>query len=448
MKSGQRSHPPSLQPVPEWPAASEKGTREGMDVVRPRKPRWRRRAIMLGGAVLLLVGITAAVSRLGPAAISIDKASTWSDAVKRGSMVRQVRGTGTLIPEDIRWATAASPGRIERIALLPGVAVKPDTILVELSNPELEQTVLELDSQASAAGAQREKLRLQLENDRLALASTIATLRSEATVARIEAAGDEALHAAGNGPELNAKRSRAKADELGNRIELEEKRLETLSQSVRAQLVVQDAETARIRAMQMLRRQQLEGLKVRAGIAGVLQRLGDEQPLRIGQHVAAGAPLARIANQSRLKAEIKIAETQAKDVQLGQAAAVDTRNGIIAGKVARIDPAVSNGTVTVDVALQGELPAGARPDLTVDGTITLERLEGVLYVGRPVGVQAEGPARLFKLVEGGAAAVRIPVRLGRSSVDTIEVLEGLGAGDQIIVSDMSQWDSHDRVRLN
>jgi HlyD family secretion protein len=261
--SGQRSNAPSLLPVTGWPAAPA-GDSGGMDVPRPRQPRWRRRAVGLAATTLLLVGATFALARLRPAAPSVDKASVWSDTVKRGSMVRQVRGTGTLVAEDVRWVTAPSTGRVERIALLPGVAVKPETVLVELSNPELQQTVLELDSQSQAAGAQREKLRLQLENERLALASVVATLRSELTVARIEADGDEKLHAAGNGPDLNAKRSRARATELENRIELEEKRLDTLTQSARAQLVVQDAETARVRALQRLRRGQFAGLEVRA----------------------------------------------------------------------------------------------------------------------------------------------------------------------------------------
>jgi HlyD family secretion protein len=415
-----------------------------MDVPLPRRPRWLRwrwplLAVLGAGSALLVL------ARLQPAAPAVARAAIWTDTVKRGAMVRQVRGTGTLIPEDIRWVTAASPGRVERILLMPGVAVRPDTVLVELSNPELEQTVLELTSQVAAASAQREKLRLQLESEQLALRSAIASLKSEATVARIEADGDESLFRSGNGPDLNARRSRAKATELANRIELEETRLSTLAEAAKAQLVVQDADTARIRALQRLRHSELEGLKVRAAISGVLQRLGDEQPLRIGQHVDAGAPLARIANQTRLKAEVKIAETQAKDVQLGQAASIDTRNGVVAGKVTRVDPAVQNGTVTVDVAL-GELPAGARPDLTVDGTITLERLDDVLYVSRPVGAQSEGPARLFKLVDGGSA-VRVGVRLGRSSVDTLEIREGLSAGDQIIVSDMSQWDAHSRIRI-
>jgi HlyD family secretion protein len=443
MTPGPRPTSPTLAPVPEWAAPVS-----GMDVARPRRSPWRRRVAWLGVTVVVGAGATIGLRRLKPAAPSIEKASVWPDVVKRGPMVRQVRGAGTLVAEDVRWVTAASAGRVERIALLPGVAVQPDTVIVELSNPELQQTVLELDSQTQAAGAQREKLRLQLENDRLAQASAVASLRSELTVARIEAEGDEKLHADGNGPDLNAKRSRAKADQLGQRIEVEDQRLTTLAQSARAQLTVQDAEAARIRALQHLRRDQLSGLQVRAGIAGVLQRLGDEQPLRIGQHVAAGAPLARIANQTRLKAEVKIAETQAKDVQLGQAAAIDTRNGVVAGHVARIDPAVQNGTVTVDVALDGPLPAGARPDLSVDGTITLERLENVLHVGRPVGVQADGPARLFKLIDGGAGAIRVPVRVGRTSVDTIEVIDGLAAGDQIIVSDMLQWDAHDRLRIN
>jgi HlyD family secretion protein len=420
-----------------------------MDVALPPRARWPRRLVLGAGALLLLTAAAIGITRLKPAAPAVEKGAVWSDTVKRGTMMREVRGTGTLVPEDVRWVTAAVAGRVERIPLLPGVAVTPDTVLVELSNPELDQTVLELDSQAQAAAAEREKLRLQLESDALSLQSLIAGLKSEATVAAIEADGDEELRRSGNGPALNAKRSRAKADELRNRITLEEARLATLVRSAKAQLEVHDADTARVRALQRLRRQQRDGLKVSAGIAGVLQRLGDEQqPLRVGQHVVAGAPLARIASQTRLKAEIKIAETQAKDVQLGQPATIDTRNGVIAGKVTRVDPAVQGGTVTVDVALEGALPPGARPDLTVDGTITLERLADVVYVGRPVGVLGEGPARLFKLTDGGAFAVQIPVRLGRGSVDTVEVREGLAPGDQVIVSDMSAWAGHDRVRLN
>jgi HlyD family secretion protein len=416
-----------------------------MDVPLPPRARWPRRLLLAGALVVLGLGAWA-LARLQPAAPTIERAAVWSDTVKRGAMVQKVRGTGALVPEEIRWVTAASPGRVERIALLPGVAVQADTILVELSNPELEQTVLELDSQARAAGAQREKLRLTQLNEQLALSSVIASLESDAAIARIEADGDEALFRSGNGPDLNARRSRAKASELTSRIQVEESRLATLVESAKAQLVVHDAETARVQALQRLRHRELDGLKVRAAIAGVLQRLGDEQPLRIGQHVAAGAPLARIANQTRLKAEVKIAETQAKDVQLGQPASIDTRNGVVQGRVTRIDPAVQNGTVTVDVALTGALPAGARPDLTVDGTITLQHLDDVVYVSRPVGSPAEGPAHVFKLVEGGFA-VRVPVLLGRGSVDTIEVREGLAAGDQIIVSDTSAFEAHARIRI-
>jgi HlyD family secretion protein len=265
---------------------------------------------------------------------------------------------------------------------------------------------------------------------------------------RIEAEGDEELSAKGYGPALVAKRSRARADQLTTLVSLQDKRSETLGRSGRAQVLVQRAEIAKIDAEAQLRRAQLGALKVRAGIDGVLQRLGDEQPLRVGQHVAVGAVLARIANQMRLKAEIKIPETQAKDVQLGQATAIDTLNGVIAGRVVRIDPAVQNGTVTVDVAPASALPAGARPDLSVDGTITLERIQDVLYLERPVGVPAGSSAGLFEVIDGGHAARRVPVRLGRSSVDTIEILAGLQVGDEVILSDTSPWDSYDRISLN
>lgn len=363
-------------------------------------------------------------------------------------MVRQVRGHGTLIPEEIRWVTATSPGRVERIALLPGVVVKAETVLLELGNPELGQAVRELEAQVEAAQAQLLRLRFQLESDALAQKSLVASLRSQLTVAGIDAEGDEELSAKGYGPALVAKRSRTRADELARLVSLQDQRIETLGQSGRAQLLVQQTEIARLKAQHRQRSAEVEGLKVRAGIDGVLQRLGDEQPLRVGQHVAVGAVLARIANQLKLKAEVRIPETQAKDIGLGQGAVIDTRNGVMAGHVARIDPAVQNGTVTVDVAPDGPLPAGARPDLSVDGTITLERIQNVLYVERPVGVPPESRAGLFKIVDGGRAAIRTPVRLGRSSIDTIEITEGLEVGDQLIISDTSPWDSHDRISLD
>jgi len=362
-------------------------------------------------------------------------------------MLREVRGNGTLVPEDIRWITATSPGRIERIPLLPGVTVTADTVLVELSNPELAQAAFDAESKVSAGEAGLEKLKVQLESERLTQESAVASLKSDFVLASIEADADEKLRQDGLVPGLVAKRSRARADELEARHKLEQERLAIQAKSAQAQLKVQEAELATLRKQCQLKQQQVEGLKVRAGFAGVLQRLGEDRPLQVGQQLSAGAAIARIADPTKLKAEIKVAETQAKDIQHGQAAAIDTRNGIIPGHVVRIDPAVQNGTVTVDVALDGDLPKGARPDLSVDGTITLERLEDVLYVGRPVQSQPDSKAALFRVVESGKAAVRVPVKLGRSSVSTVEIVQGLDVGDQVILSDMSQWDAHERVRL-
>lgn len=412
-----------------------------------KKRRQRRRWLLTGGAVAALALVTIGLSRLQPAAPAIEKSTVWTDTVKRGAMLREVRGNGTLVPEDIRWITATSPGRIERIPLLPGVTVTADTVLVELSNPELVQAAFEVKSKVSAGEAGMEKLKVQLESDRLTQESAVASLKSDLVLASIEADADEKLRQAGLVPELGAKRSRAKADELLARHALEQQRLAINAKSAQAQLKVQEAELAALRTQCQLRKQQVEGLKVRAGFAGVLQRLGDERPLQLGQQLNAGAAIARIADPSKLKAEIKVAETQAKDIQHGQPAVVDTRNGVIPGHVVRIDPAVQNGTVAVDVALDGPLPKGARPDLSVDGTIELERLQDVLYVGRPVQSQADSKTSLFRLADNGKAAVRVPVKLGRSSVSTVEVVEGLQVGEQVILSDMSQWDAHDRVRL-
>ncbi len=412
-----------------------------------KKRRQRRRWLLTAGAVAALALVTIGLSRLQPAAPAIEKSTVWTDTVKRGAMLREVRGNGTLVPEDIRWITATSPGRIERIPLLPGITVTADTVLVELSNPELVQAAFDAESKVSAGEAGMEKLKVQLESDRLTQESAIASLKSDLVLASIEADADEKLRQAGLVPELGAKRSRAKADELQARHALEQQRLAINAKSAQAQLKVQEAELAALRTQCQLRKQQVEGLKVRAGFAGVLQRLGDERPLQLGQQLTAGAAIARIADPSRLKAEIKVAETQAKDIQHGQPAVVDTRNGIIPGHVVRIDPAVQNGTVAVDVALDGPLPKGARPDLSVDGTIELERLQDVLYVGRPVQSQADSKTSLFRLADNGKAAVRVPVKLGRSSVSTVEVVEGLQVGEQVILSDMSQWDAHDRVRL-
>ncbi|MCI0541420.1 MAG: HlyD family efflux transporter periplasmic adaptor subunit [Verrucomicrobiales bacterium] len=375
------------------------------------------------------------------------EAAIFTDTVKRGEMLREVRGNGSLVPEEIRWVTATTPGRVEQILLLPGVTVKADTILVELSNPELEQTAFEVESQWHATEAQLERLKVQLESERLTQQSLIASLKSDLIQAKLEAEADANLLRDDLVPELAAKRSQARADELVARHELENARLEIAAKSRQAQVRVQEAEVEKLRKQYQLKLRQVEALKVRAGIDGVLQRIGNERALQVGQQIGAGASIALVANPAKLKAEIKIAETQARDVQHGQVAMIDTRNGVIPGRVVRIDPGVQNSTVTVDVELEGPLPKGARPDLSVDGTVTLERLNDVAYVGRPVNGQPDSLVKLFRVVEGGKIANRVQVKLGRSSVSSIEVIEGLEVGDQIILSDMSQWDSHEQVRL-
>jgi len=421
-----------------------------MDIARPdQSQRRRRRRLLLGATAVAVIGlITVGLSKLQPAAPSVEKGSIWMDTVKRGQMLRQVRGNGTLVPEQIQFVQADTDGRVERILILPGAEVKPDTMLLELSNPELKQAAFDAEWQLKAAEAQLIKLKVQLESDRLTQKAATATLKSDFEQAKLEAEADESLCKLGLVPILVAKRSRAKADDLGTRLEIEEERLRISVDSAKAQVAAQEADLEKAKALLTLKRKQVEGLQVRAGIAGVLQQIGDLTTLQVGQRVTPSATLAKIVQPTRLKAEIKIAETQAKDVLIGQVASIDTRNGIIPGKVIRVDPSVQNGTVTVDVGLEGALPKGARPDLSVDGTIELERLDDVLYVGRPVQGQAESTVGIFKLIDGGKGAVRVSVKLGRSSVSTIEIVQGLTVGDQVILSDMSTWDGHDRVKLN
>ncbi len=397
--------------------------------------------------VTLVALATVGLSRLKPAAPPVDKGAVYVDTVKRGEMVRKVPGNGTLIPEEIHWIPAITPGRVERILVLPGAKVRADEVLVELSNPEVEHAAFEVEWQVKGAEALAEKLRAQLSSERLTQEAESAQLNAERSVAELDAAADAELAKDGLVDKLSAKRSLTKAEQLQIRCDLQKKRLENGLESNRAQLAVQEAELSRLRALLELKRKNLAELKVRAGINGVLQRLGDREQLQVGQQIAPGANIARVANPSKLKAEIKVVETQAKDIQHGQLAYIDTRNGIVEGRVTRIDPAVQNGTVTVDIALEGTLPKGARPDLTVEGTIELERLENVMYVGRPVNGQADSKASIFQLIEGGKEATRVQVKFGRSSVSTIEVVSGLKEGDQVILSDMSQYDNHNRVRL-
>lgn len=415
-----------------------------MDIPRKTSYGRLRRALyaLIGAGVIAL--ITVGVSRLKPAAPSVDRATVWVDTVKRGPMLRQVRGLGTLVPEEIRWIPAITEGRVERRLVQPGAAVKADTVLLELSNPELEQAALEAEMQLKAAEAEYTNLRVQLESQLLTQRAQAATVQADYHQAKLQAETNEELAKNHLISDLTLKLSKVRAEELATRHEIEQKRLAISSESVKAQLAVQQARVEQLRALFQLRRSQVEALRVRAGVAGVLQQVLVE----VGQQVTPGTNLARVADPTRLKAEIRIAETQAKDIQIGQKASIDTRNGVVPGHVIRIDPAVQNGTVTVDVALDGPLPKGARPDLSVDGTIEIERLDDVIYVGRPAFGQERSTVGLFKLINGGKEAVRVQVKLGRSSVNTIEILEGLQPGDQVILSDMSAWDAFDRIRLN
>ena len=414
-----------------------------------QKRRRVRRWLLGGGAAAVLALVTLGLSRLQPAAPMVEKGSIFMDTVKRGEMLRQVRGNGTLIPEDIRWIPTVNAGRVERIVVLPGARVKRDTVLVELSNPEVEQAAFEAEWDLKGAKAELANLHAQLNSDRLTQKKAVATAEADYSSARLEFEVEDELSKSGIASQVTLKQAKTKADELAKLLEIEKERLGATDASEKAQLDVQEAKVSQLEATLELKRQQAGGLKIRAGMDGVLQRLGDmTNPLQLGQQLAAGAPVARVADPSKLKAAIKVAETQARDVQLDQVAEIDTRNGVVAGHVIRVDPAVENGTVTVDVALDGALPKGARPDLSVDGTIELERLENVLYVGRPVQGQSDSQVGIFKVVENGAAARRVPVKLGRSSVSTIEIEQGLKVGDQVILSDMSQWDAHERIRLN
>ena len=420
--------------------------RSMVDIQRPaRVARARRnRRIAIGAAVLLvLAGVTYGLSRLKPAAPTVDKATVWLDTVKRGPMVRQVRGLGTLVPEEIRWIPAATDGRVERIVVQPGTAVSADTVILVLSNPTQTQATLEAEQQLKAALAQLTSLRVQIQNAVLAQEAAATGVTADLRQATMQAESDAELGREGLVSPLTAKLSAVRAENLVTRNQIEQRRLTEMRGSVDAQLAVQQAEVDRLRALVGLRRSQVSQLQVRPGIAGMLQQV----PVEVGQQVGPGTNLARVANPQRLKAQLKIAETQAKDIVIGQVASIDTRNGLIPGRVARIDPAVQNGTVTVDVALEGELPRGARPDLSVDGTIELERLADILFVGRPAYGQEQSVISLFRVDPDGVTCVSTKVTVGRTSVNTIEVRAGLKAGDQVILSDMSQFDAFDRVKL-
>ncbi len=416
-----------------------------MDVPRPdvARKKKKKRLIIGGASVLALILVTVAISRLKPAAVSVDRAAVWVDTVKRGPMLRQVRGLGTLVPEDIRWIATSKEGRVEKIVVRPGAKVQPDSIILELSSPDLQQLALDAESAATTAEAELTTLKATLQRELLSQESTTAQVHSEYQQAKMEAETNESLKKNGLIADLAYKTSIIKRDELQNRDEIEDKRLVFAHDSIDPQLAAKQATVNQLIAAAKLKARDVEALHVKAGMEGVLQQL----PVEVGQRVTPGTNLARVADPKKLKAQIKIAETQAKDIQINQPASIDTRNGVVSGHVIRVDPAVEQGTVTVDVALDGALPKGARPDLSVDGTIELERLDNVLYVGRPAFAQDGATVGVFKLTSSGEA-IRTPVHFGRSSVNTIEILSGLNAGDSVILSDTSAYDSHDRIRLN
>ena len=416
-----------------------------MDIARPDLARKKklRQSLYAACAVVVVALITVGVSRLEPAAPRVDADTVFLDTVQRGPMVRNVRGTGTLVPEEVRWLPATTDGNVERIVIRPGAAVTPDTVVVELSNPELEQTAIEARLNLEAALARYENRKVELESSLLEQRAGLASVEAQLVQAQLQAEADEQLAERGLTPSIQLRQSQAVADEFETRYALEQERLQMAMDTVEAQLAVEQADVDRLRTLYELRLVQVDDLKVRAGMHGVLQQIEPDE----GARVTAGSNVARVGNPLVLKAELRIAETQARDIAIGQLASIDTRNGIIPGHVVRIDPIVDQGTVTVDVTLDGELPRGARPDLTVDGTIELERLDDIIYVGRPVFGQEESIVSLFKLDAEGSTATRTRVKFGRASVNDIEVLEGLQPGDRVVLSDMSTWDQFDRVRI-
>jgi HlyD family secretion protein len=416
-----------------------------MDIQRPSNARAKKikRILYVTVAVVAIAGVTLGLSRLRPAAPSVDRGTVWTDVVKRGPMLREVRGLGTLVPIDIHWIPAQTAARVDKIVIRPGHLVEPNTVILEMTDQAVAQTLLDAEYQLKGAEADLANLKVQVNSELMNQKAIEAGVRGDYEQAKLQHEVDFKLHQEGIGADVTEKLSKVREEQLKIRIGLEEERTRIAADSAAARLQAQQAHIDQYKAMYGLRRSQADALHVRAGITGVLQLL----PVDVGQSVAVGTNLARVADPHHLKAEIKIAETQAKDITIGQNAAVDTRNGIVKGHVIRIDPSVVNGTVTVDVGIDDALPVGARPDLSVDGTIELENLKDVLYVGRPVHGQSDSTISLFKVLTDDSDAERVNVKLGRSSVNTVEILQGLQIGDKVILSDMSQWDNVDRIRL-
>jgi len=419
-----------------------------MDIARPefKLQQRRRQMVLFGVGAVVVAAVSIGVMRLKPAAPSVERGTVWTDVVKRGSMLRQVRGPGSLMPvqEAVRQIPAETEATVVRIRVLPGTQVQADTILLEMSNSQVEQAAIDAQLQLKAAEAEYQSLRVRLDSDLMTQKAGAATVNADYSQAQRQADTDKALYELGVISGLAYKSSKGKADELTARNDLEGQRLAINKKAVETQLAQEQAKVDQARTLAALKQKQLDALRVRAGITGVLVDL----PMQVGQHVQPGTMLAKVVQPERLMAALKIAETQARDVQFGEPASIDTHNGVISGTVMRVDPAVQNGTVTVDVKLTGDLPRGARPDLSVDGTIDLERLDNVLYVGRPAFGQENSTISLFRLDTDGKEAARVPIKVGRESVNSIQIFEGLHEGDTVILSDMSRWDKTDRIRLD
>lgn len=416
-----------------------------MDISRPdlKQKKRRRQFVYVGAGILTLIAIAFGLSAIEPAAPKVARAQVWIDAVKRGEMKREVRGPGTLVPKEVRWIAAETAARVDRFLVKPGALVSADTVIMELSNPEVMDQLLAARSEVTAAEADHAALRMSLESQVLDQRANMAGIEADYESARLQAEAEDELNQKGIISDINFRRSELTAERLKVRLDIEQERIAKFKDTMAAQLAAGRARIEQLRNTLALRERQADSLKLKAGIDGVLQQV----PVEVGQQVAPGTNLARVARPDVLIAELRVAETQAKDVVIGQKVAVDTRNGIVEGLVARIDPAVLNGTVQVDVDLVGALPAGARPDLSIDGTIEIERLADVLYVGRPAYGQPESDTTLFRLDAKSGIATRVPVKLGRASVTVIEVSRGLAEGDQVVLSDTAQWDKYDRLKL-
>ncbi|MDB4891045.1 MAG: secretion protein HlyD family protein [Gemmatimonadetes bacterium] len=413
-----------------------------MDVVRAPKPKTTRNAL-IGAGILLLTVISVAVARLGPASPTTDGAALVMDSVRRGDMVREVRGPGTLVPEHSRWITAQTSARVERLLSQSGQTVTAGSVLLEMSNPDLQIQAMQADQQVRQAQIDLLNLKTTLRSQMLTQEGVVASIKTQNVTAQQEKQAAEQLEKQRLMSTFEVTSKKAQAAEMTTRLRIEQERLALMGRAIDSQIAVQGSQVEQLKAISQSQHNRLSSLSVRAPESGVLQDL----TVQLGQWVPEGTTLAKVVQPDKLKAVLRIPESQAKDVIVGQLTSIDTRNGLVRGHVSRKDPSAQAGTVTVDVALEGALPAGAVPDLNIDGTIQIERLQNVLFTGRPTSGAGTGRSTLFKVVEGGKAAERVQVVLGRNSVNAVEIISGLQLGDRVILSDMSNWDSANRIRL-